>query len=595
MTKIDHPPERIKSPSQHRLRSWINHNQWILIGSTWFFALLLGYTGFARYAVGNGLAQTPWDLFYLTLQLIPMNSGALPGSLNWQLNVARYLIPLLTAFTALQAFAALFQQQANLVRLRVIQGHLVICGLSHKGLLLTHGFRNRGDQVVVIEKDENSPLLEQCRMCGAIVLVGDAADRDTLSKAGVSRAKAVIAVCENDGINAEIALAAREIVQARTGNPLTCIVHIVDPQIYSLFREREIEMEAGANFRLELFNIYSRGAQLLLQDLLFFNTVEQADNRHLVVIGLGMMGENLVVNAARLWHENHKKAHQSLCITVVDRQALRKTDSLIARYPRVQQYCELIPCELDIQSAEFQRGHFLSGSQKLADIDCFCVCLDDDSLSLYTGLALLQLTRSYEMPILVRATEITGLAKFLNEGHKSHTNFKRLQIFGLLERTCTPDLLLGGTHEILAQSIHEEYVLRQRRLIADISLADSMLPWETLPEQLKESNRCQADRIGSKLKSIGCRIAPITDWEAASFQFTSEEIEWMAQMEHESWMTQLISEGWKYAAGVKNPAKKTHPDLLPWSELPESEKVKNRTAVQEIPRFLARAGFQIER
>lgn len=587
--------ESIKTNWQEHLRGWWDHYQWLLIGGAWLLAVCLGYVGFARYAAWAGDSPTPWDLFYLTLQLIPMNSGAVTGPVSWELNAARLLFPLLTAFTAVQAFAALFQEQSDLVRLRFFHDHVVICGLSQKGLLLSDSFRARGTQVVVIEQAADNPLLARCRARGAIVLVGDATGQHILAKAGVQRAKAVIAVCENDGVNAEIALKTRELVKDRAGSALTCLIHIVDPQLYSLIREREFDMEAGTAFRMELFNVYSRGAQLLLQDLPGFNTSGETSQQHLVVIGLGMMGESLVTNAARLWRESNNHAGRSFQITVVDRDAIRKTRSLSVRYPRLQDYCALIPCEMDVHAAEFQSGDFVPGSQGLAGVTCFCVCLDDDSLSLYTGMVLLQLTRAYDMPIIVRLSEISGLARLMNTGGNKNSAFKRLQAFGLLERTCTPDLLLGGTHEILAMAIHEDYLHRQKQLEHEEPGIDSLPPWELLSERLKESNRRQADQIGIKINLVGCNIAPLKDWDAASFEFTAEEIEAMAQVEHENWVKQLKAEGWVYAAGVSNLLKKTHPDLLPWQELPEKEKEKNRRTVRGIPRFLARAGFQVER
>jgi len=601
MTKTGQPQDnsilkdRFGPLSRYLLRRWLANNLWVLIGCAWLVAYWLGYAGFARFAANTGQQLTQWDLLYLTLQLIPMNSGAVVGPVVWELNAARFLIPLLTAFTAIQAFAVLFQQQTNLVRLRLIRDHYVICGLSHKGLLLATGFRDRRNRVVIIEKDVNNPYLEQCRIRGAIVLLGDAKDADILRKAGISRAKVVIAVCDNDGVNADIALTVRELVQERPRKTITCIIQIVDPQVYSLLREQEFEMEEGTAFRLELFNIYNLGANILLEELESAKNIRHADPQHLVVIGLGMMGENLVVNAARLMKENLGSRVKPLRITVVDRDARRKTDSLKVRYPQLEGVCELIPCEIEIHSGEFQSGHFLSESQDLSEVDGFCVCLDNDSLSLYTGLVLLQLTRMYDMPILVRLSEIAGLARYLNDGNDSPSNFKRLYLFGLLERTCTPDLVLGGTHELLAQSIHQEYIRQQMLFNTDLPQTDSMLPWEMLPEQLKESNRCQADRIGLKIKSVGCRIAPLTDWNPVLFEFTIGEIEVMAQLEHTAWANQLQSDGWVYEAGCKNTDHKTHPNLVSWVDLPETEKEKNRTNVREIPRFLARAGFQVER
>ena len=141
--------KRFKKLTLHPIRQWWQQNQWLVIGIAWVVALVLGYIGFARNAASNGTSLTPWDLIYLTIQLIPMNSGAVQGPVSWELNAARLLIPLLTAITAVRALAALFQQQADLVRLQFIHDHIVICGLSQKGLRLTDGFRDQGDQVLV--------------------------------------------------------------------------------------------------------------------------------------------------------------------------------------------------------------------------------------------------------------------------------------------------------------------------------------------------------------------------------------------------------------------------------------------------------------
>lgn len=53
--------------------------------------------------------------------------------------------------------------------------------------------------------------------------------------------------------------------------------------------------------------------------------------------------------------------------------------------------------------------------------------------------------------------------------------------------------------------------------------------------------------------------------------------------------------GWTYAPGEKQSHKKTHPSLIPWRELSEEEKEKDRDTVRSLPVFLARAGFQIDR
>ena len=46
------------------------------------------------------------------------------------------------------------------------------------------------------------------------------------------------------------------------------------------------------------------------------------------------------------------------------------------------------------------------------------------------------------------------------------------------------------------------------------------------------------------------------------------------QEQHEAWMARKIDEGWVYDE-IKDPAIKHHPCLVPWSELPVTQKAKD--------------------
>ena len=66
----------------------------------------------------------------------------------------------------------------------------------------------------------------------------------------------------------------------------------------------------------------------------------------------------------------------------------------------------------------------------------------------------------------------------------------------------------------------------------------------------------------------------------------------MACVEHELWRQTHLDSGWRVGS-EKDPEKKTHPHLVSWEKLPASEKRKNKKFIRDLPRILARAGFQI--
>ena len=136
-----------KSTWRHNLRNWWQDMKWPVLIALALFSLALGYIGFARYAAARGESPSPLDLLYQTLQLVSMNSGLVPGPINWQLQVARFLIPALTVYTALSALALIFSEQMQAFKLWRIKDHVIICGLGRKGALLVEQFRSLGMDV----------------------------------------------------------------------------------------------------------------------------------------------------------------------------------------------------------------------------------------------------------------------------------------------------------------------------------------------------------------------------------------------------------------------------------------------------------------
>lgn len=568
---------------------------WILISGLWVTALILGYIGFSKSAISKGESSTPLDLIYMTLQLITLDSGSGTGSLPWELEFARFALPALAAYTVIQAVALLFREQRQRLRLWFIRDHIVICGLSRKGLLLARSLLECGEKVVVIELDEGNDLIEQLQVRGAIVLIGDATDRAVLHRAATHRARYLLAVCDDDGTNAEIAVQAQNLVKNLSRDPLTCIIHIVDPQLCDLLRENEIGGETFTQLRLELFNVFERGAQMILKEFPPFELEgdKQEHTPHILLIGMGRMGENLVTQAAYAWHTKNPTSNNPLRITMIDLKASEKWKSLEVRYPHLTDCCQVQTLSMDVRSPDFYEAKFLTVSQGPA-IDIVYIFFDNDSLGLDTGLTLLRLTKKQDVPIIVRMMEEHGLASLLGEASEEQSAFRNLHAFGLLDKTCTPELLFGGIHEMLAQAVHEDYVQEHNLLGYTTEDNPTLVPWDKLSEEKKESNRRYADHIGVKLGAVEHRIEPLRDWNAVDFEFNENDIEIMARMEHERWCLELRREGWAYGP-EKDENRKAHPALVPWADLSENEKSKNRDFIRDLPRLLSRAGFQVQR
>ena len=185
---------------------------WALTLILWICFLYLGYIGWVQYQWMNHQANDVALDIYLTVQLVSMNSGAVGQPIPLTLNIARFALPVLTLLTAIQALLGFFRDQVRTIQLSLLSGHVIICGLSRKGLLLATRFRRQGTDVVVVEQDEENPWLESCREQGIFTLIGDASEPTLLLTAGIRRARGLFAVCDDDGLNADIAMQAQALL-----------------------------------------------------------------------------------------------------------------------------------------------------------------------------------------------------------------------------------------------------------------------------------------------------------------------------------------------------------------------------------------------
>ncbi len=70
-------------------------------------------------------------------------------------------------------------------------------------------------------------------------------------------------------------------------------------------------------------------------------------------------------------------------------------------------------------------------------------------------------------------------------------------------------------------------------------------------------------------------------------------VEQMAKNVHEVWAQTRIAQGWQYGK-ERNDAIKYHPCLVPYEELPESEKEYDRNTAIGTLKLILKLGFEIE-
>jgi Trk K+ transport system NAD-binding subunit len=91
-----------------------------------------------------------------------------------------------------------------------MRGHVVMVGLGAVGMKVLEGLLDRGREVVVVERDEGNPYLNEVRQRGVPLVLGDATLGQTLESVNLHQAASVAIVTSNDMANIETALAVRD-------------------------------------------------------------------------------------------------------------------------------------------------------------------------------------------------------------------------------------------------------------------------------------------------------------------------------------------------------------------------------------------------
>jgi voltage-gated potassium channel len=90
-----------------------------------------------------------------------------------------------------------------------LKNHYIVCGYGRIGRVLCRHLRRANIDIAVIEKD--SELIPVMDADGVLYIAGEAADENNLIKAGIERAKAVIAALATDTDNVFLVLTARQL------------------------------------------------------------------------------------------------------------------------------------------------------------------------------------------------------------------------------------------------------------------------------------------------------------------------------------------------------------------------------------------------
>jgi hypothetical protein len=156
------------------------------------------------------------------------------------------------------------------------------------------------------------------------------------------------------------------------------------------------------------------------------------------------------------------------------------------------------------------------------------------------------------------------------------------------------DLQFKMQAEDLAPYVHEYY--RQLGKKEKWITKELDMDYEDLTEAIKEDNRAAAIRIPQVLDLVGLYVVPAdfkrTDPEDEIQAVIRQNIELLAEAEHNGWTEHKYQNGWRFGP-KRNNDKKIHNCLKPYTELSGKDRIKDRTSVISYIKILKNANYKI--
>lgn len=586
------------------LKDWLKFHQVFLILFMAFIAFVFGYAGFEESFRALGQSPSWSDLAYLSLQLFVLESGAAVPITGWTLQFARFLAPLITIYSLILLIFHLFRERLQWIFNRFARNHVVIFGNGAIGPVIAKKFSELGQRCISIAYTGITHHEEYGKEQNGLFMGESSTSERILKNALVTRASHLFIIDDDDGVNLEIAANISRLLKKERTVPLNCHIHLNNPDLSRLFREQQFYSVNTDRMRIDFFNMYHLAGSLLLTEYSpFLWNKEETVSPHVLIVGLGRMGQSVCIHTIQKWRNQKRGESRRIVITVIDKVASEKVRRIAVKYPSIRDYADIRPYDIDVESSKFLDGQYLTPPPDSSLVSLVFVCLGDEASGLVIAFELHKLLQKisgehgsdmHRTPIVVRTISESGFTHIMKEEMDFIAPFSHIYLFPVLQKTGNPEFLLNIYYELIARSIHERYLANLLAPGLEYVSHESMVPWDELPEEYKESNRKQADDIINKLHAVHCTIRPMYTWDEPLFIFHPDEVERLSVLEHVRWMRERTQKGWIYGK-ERDDAGKVHPSLVPWDQLPESEKDKDRNAVLVIPLLLQMVDLTIER
>ena len=425
---------------------------------------------------------------------------------------------------------------------------------------LERQYCQRGDSVMKLAKDQGLAQVDM-HAFQEIVLLAD------YEKAPTEADNEVMGLLEQ--------LAFMQCTEKNDGHQLLCHLLLRSQSLLHMIRLEGFRQEIENKLEIHPFTMEDQWSQAIALGLDREPiTIQTEKTIHLVVFGMSEVAEQVAINAAHVCHfPNYLRKNHSLRtrITIIDEKALEKSTEWIQKYKHLFDNCYYRFVNPQNRPAVFHtsRPHY-HHREDFVDVEWeFVTASSYDALvrhkicqwaiSSAQILTLVFANRQSEQMLdaaLHLPDEVTSanIPVFVymqsDEAFRQINHSKRftdIHPFGMADHGYNINLPLVE----MAKTVN--YIYSQCRVMeandgtwriefaVEVNSAERDLLWKKLPFNKRMSSYYNAMTIGVKMHSLGYKE---DDWEKF-YDISQEEIEMLAQVEHNRWNVEELILGWR--------------------------------------------------
>ena len=534
-------------------------------------------------------APPVWSAITSTLVLFfgnfddPFNSASCAYPPPLAIQLSRLIAP--TATVAGAAFVLSAMSRSQLDRLAVARARAltVLVDIDDDSSGLVQAIARTGDRrhrTVVLTPDQQRPSVRKARAAGALVLEVDLDDQESLSGLRLwSKAERVFLLAPDGARNRQRAEALRRPLGALSQS---LVARVDDPWQAEEWRRAFI---GDPDLVVDAIGIYEETADALVQRVL-----EGGETSRLLVLGSSPLILALCAELSQRGRELEFVAGPARLPEVV----LVSPDASEAAADHELRENRFASDPLHVTAID--RPPTLAAAEELLAVQVAAggrtaVIVVDEVDRLGTRLSL----RYPHIAIFESDPTVAGVQPAEFGGN--------LSVFGL--SLVSPRSKAEDAWERAARAVHERYRL------TNPTAPLAAYAWDQLPSEFyRSSNRRQVLTTLGSARAVGRSWHPTTpddlrfdegvmssdDAEAkiregcTKFDLRPDELTTMSELEHRAWLAHYRRDGWR--VGPRDDARKLHPSLLPWGDLPQEAQARTQAGVVETLFQLRALGYR---